>query len=76
MIKIISKNRYHEMQQENLLLKLRLYNIVGNNSNYSYNQLAQLRRDTIEDLKTINKRLKELDRAIGRSTKGGGSYKP
>ena len=76
MIKIISKNRYHEMQQENLLLKLRLYNIVGNYSNYSYNQLAQLRRDTIEDLKTINKRLKELDRAIGRSTKGGGSYKP
>lgn len=72
MIKIISKDRYEAMHQENLLLKLRLYNVVGSYNNYSYNQLSQLRKDIISDLRAIDKRMKELDRAIGRSTAGGG----
>ena len=76
MIKIISKDRYEAMQQENLLLKLRLYNVVGSYNNYSYNQLSQLRKDIIGDLKAIDKRMKELNMAIGRSTAGGGNYKP
>lgn len=76
MIKIISKDRYEAMMQENLLLKLRLYNVVGSYNNYSYNQLNQLRKDITCDLKDITKKMKELDRAIGRSTSGGGDYKP
>ena len=76
MIKIISKDRYEAMKQENLLLKLRLYNVVGSYNNYSYNQLLKLRKDIIVDLKDIDKRMNELNRAIGRSTAGGGSYNP
>tara|TARA_R110002012_G_scaffold283603_1_gene474003 strand:+ start:2343 stop:2627 length:285 start_codon:yes stop_codon:yes gene_type:complete len=76
MIKIISKDRYDAMKQENLLLKLRLYNVVGSYNNYSYNQLNQLRKDITGDLKAITKRMKELDRAINRSTSGGGNDKP
>lgn len=76
MIRIISKDRYDAMKQENLLLKLRLYNVVGSYNNYSYNQLNQLRTDITDDLRAITKKMKELDIAIGRSTVGGGNYNP
>ena len=76
----ITANGCREMNEERFYQAvneaLSIANVVGSYNNYSYNQLSQLRKDIIGDLKDIDKRLKEIDKAIGRSTAGGCNYKP
>ena len=68
MIKIISKERYRSLLSDNKLLKLRLYGVVGSYDDMTFAELSKIRKERISELKQVDKKMKELEIVIGKSS--------
>jgi len=68
MIKIISKERYRSLLSDNKLLKLRLYGVVGSYDDMTFAELSKIRKEKISELKQVDKKMKELEIVIGKSS--------
>lgn len=74
-------NELTEIQQElvndviSVVKKLTIPDVVGSYDDMTFAELSKIRNERILDLRYIEKKMKKIAIAIGKSTAGGGNYK-
>tara|TARA_R110000851_G_scaffold313263_1_gene474800 strand:+ start:162 stop:374 length:213 start_codon:yes stop_codon:yes gene_type:complete len=65
MIKIVNLKKYKELVNKNNISILLLYGIASDYSKMTYQELSQIRRKRIKELKSIDKKIEDMCKSLG-----------